>query len=159
MLKKTWDFSKATIASMFESWPNNHRGLRKKVAQAILTQPNETIICALEGAYLPHGGNDAMWLTLTLTGGTVTRTRTLYRGEPTIFTRSLTTGEALLIRDQLTQLGAWHLPHHKQLIRDGWICAIAIADQTRLHSIQTHGPEGQQLALITYLLGLLPLDR
>jgi hypothetical protein len=31
-----------------------------------------------------------------------------------------------------------------------------IADRNRIHSIQTHNPEGDHLRLIKYLLGLAP---
>jgi hypothetical protein len=98
-----------------------------------------------------------MWIVLTPSGGTLSRTRSPYRGEKVHLTRSLGAEDSAAICAELERLGAWRLSHFKQPVRDGWPCAIALADGERTHSIQTHNPEGEHLRLIEYILGLLPL--
>src|SRR5262245_25521747 len=63
-------------------WPDHHHELREKVARAIAGQPEDITICGVESYYLPHGGKDEMWITLTSQGGTIVRKRTPFRGDP-----------------------------------------------------------------------------
>ena len=137
-------------------WPNHHRELREKVAQAIAGQPEDTAICGVESYYLPHGGKDEMWITLASQGGTISKKRTPYRGDPVETVRQIDADESAGIRAKFEQLGIWSLSHFKKSTTDGWPCAIAIADHDRIHSIQTHNPEGDHFRLIKYLLGLAP---
>jgi hypothetical protein len=139
----------------FEGWPDHYRKLREKVARAIAGQPEDTAICGVESYYLPHGGKVEMWITLTSQGGTMSKKRTPYRGDPVETVRQIGADESTGIRAKIEQLGIWSLSLFKKSTMDGWPCAIAIAEHNRIHSIQTHNPEGDHLRLIEYLLGLL----
>jgi hypothetical protein len=136
-------------------WPNHHCELREKVAQAIAKLAEGSAVCGVESYYLPHGGKDEMWITLTSLGGTISRKRTPYQGQPVETVRQIDAGESAGVRAKMEQLGIWSLSHFKRSTHDGWPCAIAIADHNRIHSIQTHNPEGDHLRLIEYLLGLV----
>ncbi len=147
----------SAIAENLEGWPNHHHALRNKVIDAVHKESAETIICALESYYLPHGGQDELWVKLTPQGGSVSRIRTLYRGGQINLEHLLTVQEAANDLSQLQELGVWSLPPYKLPVRDGWPCAVAIAGEGRVHSIQMHCPEGQHLRLVEYLSGLQPL--
>jgi hypothetical protein len=140
----------------FEDWPDHHRKLREKVARAIAGQPEDSAICGVESYYLPHGGKEEIWITLTSQGGAISKKRAPYRGDQVETVRQIDADESACIHAKVEQLGIWSLSHFKQAVRDGWPCAIAIADRNRIHSIQTHNPEGDHLRLIKYLLGLAP---
>ena len=140
----------------FEGWPDHHHKLREKVARAIAGQHEDVTICGMESYYLPHGGKEEMWITLTSRGGDISKKRAPYRGDHVETVRQIDTDESACVRAKVEQLGIWSLSHFKQAVRDGWPCAIAIADRNRIHSIQTHNPEGDHLRLIQYLLGLAP---
>jgi hypothetical protein len=137
-----------------EGWPNHHHDLRRRVAEAAERLPSG-LVCALEGRYLPHGGRDEVWITITGDGGTVRRVRTPYRGAPVDALRSLGPGDARSVVETLNELGVWSLGPCRRSSIDGWPCAVAIADGARRHSIQTHNPDGPHLRLIGYLLSLV----
>ena len=139
-----------------EGWPDHHHKLREKVARAIAGQPEDGAICGVESYYLPHGGKEEIWITLTSQGGAISKKRAPYLGDQVETVRQIDADESACIRAKVEQLGIWSLSHFKQAVRDGWPCAIAMADRNRIHSIQTHNPEGDHLRLIQYLLGLAP---
>jgi hypothetical protein len=138
----------------FGGWPDHHHKLREKVARAIAGQPEDSVICGVESYFLPHGGKVEMWITLTSQGAAISRKCEPYRGDQVETVRQMDADESAGVRAKIEQLGIWSLPHFKQAVIDGWPCAIAIADRSRIHSIQTHNPKGDHLQLIEYLLGL-----
>ena len=140
----------------FEAWPDHHNKLREKVARAIAGQPEDVAICGVESYFLPHGGKVEMWITLTSQGGAISKKRAPYRGDQAETVRQIDANESAGVRAKIEQLGIWSLSHFKRAVIDGRPCAIAIADRNRIHSIQTHNPEGDHLRLIEYLLRLAP---
>lgn len=58
----------------------------------------------------------------------------------------------------LENLGVWTLGKNINPTRDGWPCAVVVADHRHIHSIQTHNPDGEHRELIDYILGLAPLE-
>lgn len=155
-----------TFAEQKEGWPNDHRSLIAQVARAAGSSPG-SLCCAAQSRYLPHGGRDELWLTLSQNENTVTRVRTPYNSgshdvrRPVHTARKLSAQEAEAVRHDLDSLGIWFLPPYKAPSFDGWVCAVAIADGERLHSIQMHNPHhdppGAHAALAHYLFALAPL--
>jgi hypothetical protein len=142
--------------------------LRRQVAGAARDAGGDAFICAVLSFYLPYGGSDELWLTLTGQGRTITRVRSLFSTRLYRITemirveKVLTQDDATSIRQTLEGLGIWSLPHQKEGGRDGWVCAVAAAAGARVHSIQMHvdhqyDPPSPHVALVLYLLSLAPL--
>jgi hypothetical protein len=138
-----------------EGWPSNHLALRERVAGAAARLPAGSVVCALEGAYLPHGGRDQVWLTVTGDGGTVRRVRTPRQPPRLEAGRALEPDAGRAIVGRLAELGVWSLGPCRRFSYDGWVCAVAVAEGERVHSIQTHNPDGAHLRLIGYILSLV----
>lgn len=146
--------------SMFKNWFRRHRDLREEVAAAITSSaPDGSLICALECRYLPHGGKDEVWITLTAPhGGNIKRVRSFYLGETVNLSRPCAEDEAASIRQKLRELGAWSLGDFEgAMVIDGSPCAIVLAEAQTIRSIQANNAEGEHLRLIEYILGLLPV--
>jgi hypothetical protein len=144
---------------MVKRRPNNHRDLRRHVGDAVTAGPLDGLFCAAECGYLPHGGGDDVWLELTASKRRIQRVRRFYtrHKEDILITRTFTEEEATDIPTALVDLGVWSLPSCIRSIRDGWVCAVAVAHGVHLHSIQMHNPEGPHFDLLLYLFGLVPL--
>jgi hypothetical protein len=137
--------------------PDRRQDLEDKVAAAISSAPNKTLICAVEDHYLPHGGRGEMWVTFSPGGGHILRTRSPEQGEEIKLTRECDADEASRIREMLKKIGAWKLEDSQQPITDGWQCTICLAEGDIRHSIRINAATGDHLRLIRYLYGLLPI--
>jgi hypothetical protein len=137
--------------------PGQEQDLEKRVAASISSAPSNTLICAVESYYLPHGGRGEMWVTLSPEGGHIVRTRSPEQGEEINQTRQCNADESLRIREMLKKLGAWKLEDSHEPIIDGWQCLICLAEGENLHLIRMNAAAGEHLRLIQYLYGLLPI--
>ena len=108
--------------------------------------------------YLPRGGKDEIWITLSSNDGDALRLRSPAKGKPIKVIRSFNFQDILTIAGDLQHLGAWELPNLINPVMDGWVCALAFGDHDHVHSIQTHQPEGTHLLLIKYLVNLIPIN-
>lgn len=146
---------------MFQNWFRRDRDLPEEVAAAMTTSSasDGSLICALECRYLPHGGKDVVWITLTAShGGNIRRVRSLYTGETVNLSRPCEEDESASIRRKLRELGAWSLGDFEgAMVIDGRPCTIVLAKGQTLRSIQANNAEGEHLRLIEYILGLLPI--
>lgn len=131
--------------------------LRERVAEAVSSEPDGTLICALESRHLPHGGQNEVWIVLNPGGGYASRTRITYEGEEIKIDRQLNGAEALHIRRGLERVGAWSLSDYECLVMDGSSYTVAMAVGAQLHVIQMLNPEGEHLELANYIMALLPL--
>jgi hypothetical protein len=95
-----------------------------------------------------------VWITVTADGGSIRRIRTPLRTPRVEAGRDLDPGEARAVARTLEELGVWSLGPCTHFSYDGWVCAVAVTDGVRLHSIQTHNPDGAHHRLIAYVLSL-----
>jgi hypothetical protein len=137
--------------------PDQKQDLENKVAAAISSAPNNTLICAVADHYLPHGGRGELWVTLSPGGGHILRTRSPEQGEEIKLNRQCTADESLRIREMLKKTGAWVLEDSQEPITDGWRCEICLAEGEILHLIRMNVATGEHLRLLRYLYGLLPI--
>jgi hypothetical protein len=135
----------------------SRKALQKKVEMVLASLPADTTICALESFYLPRGGKDEIWITLSSNDGDALRFRSPAKGSLIKEVRSFSIQDISTILDDLQHLGAWELPNSINPVMDGWVCALAFGDHDHVHSIQTHQPEGAHLVLIKYLVNLIPI--
>jgi hypothetical protein len=136
---------------------DQQQDLERKVAAAISSAPNDTLICAVESYYLPHGGRGEMWVTLSPEGGHIVRTRSPEQGEEVKLSRQCDADESLRIREMLKKIGAWEIRDSQEPVIDGWRCIICLAEGETLHLISMNVAAGEHLRLIQYLHGLLPM--
>lgn len=144
--------------------------IERDLQTRILQEPAGTTLAILKSNHFVQGCRDEVVLTCYPIGGIVTHRRTFATQveliqEPHLGTNpqqvaagaelDILAAENLL--DQISDLGAWTLPHTQAIRLDNRHAYFAISNGYHSHAIMMHSPRGIYHRLLTMLLGLVQL--